>query len=1027
MDFKYKPAIRIISIIVLAFFTWTFGGLFDIAVAAKTSQGSGVGGQGSASQNPEKKFQKAIEDITSTIEEVGKIGRLEDEKKGKLKTKKTEIESLDIEIKKQFAETEYKIKDLPEVIKQRHKDFVKHYEDNLNELKNNLDAIDKSKTKAETDVAIKKTKAHLDKVKPPKKHIPLDPNKLPHRTVEPIEVPLLNYSEQVSGVSGQEIKDSRQVITNPQSLTPNKPILVASIGSLAGLLSSTIVQSTNQPTPADLAETIEVQFTPEIQAKALELEHNPIKIYNWVRNNIEFVSTYGSIQGANMCLQTKQCNAFDTASLLIALLRASNIPAKYVYGTIELPIEKVKNWVGGFTDANAALTLIASGGIPVTGLTSGGKVVAVRMEHAWIEAWIDYVPSRGAKHREGDTWIPLDASFKQYTYKKGLDIQQITGFDPNIFTESLRLSGTFDSTTGSMTNVNTALIQSKIDEIKNTLNAHIQNLQDPTIGDIVGAKDIIAEQLEILPASLPYKTIVIGSRNSEVSDTLRHKITFSTYDPQWSTQSLTFTYSTAYLAGKRITLAYSPATDNDAQVIESSGGIFKVAPYLVNLKPVLYVEAVPVAVGETTQMGSLQDLSLTFIAPKKNSEIVTHRISASTFAAIGLDLQRIPSELVNQRTTKLDNSKNLLGVEDIPFDDIIGETLNLHALGYFSQVEGSNRIIASGRVAFLKHPSEMLASLQPSISYFWGAPYKVESVGMSVDVKRYLMSTVSLKGNKSEEKAFMLASGNIASAAEHAIFEQTRPTGYQGISAVKAISYANQIGIPIYTIDSNNINNILPLLSVSQDVISDIKNAVASGKIVTIPQRTIQYYDWRGEGYVITDPNTGAGAYMISGGLAGGGTTQKDDPVVSSLEDIISVLNYLANIAPLIRAGAKVGAALGVIGNLIAVISAIVTAYEMYKNTNCGWNALAGGVLDFGLNLLAGYLIASLVPLIVVGGVFGWIAAIFVAIVVTYLLIILEDALLNIIQTIRFCLRYLKQNFASYRIIDLRTLNPIDA
>jgi hypothetical protein len=593
----------------------------------------------------------------------------------------------------------------------------------------------------------------------------------------------------VSGVSGQEIKDSRQAITNPQSLTP-KPILVASIGSLAGLLSQSIPQAINPPTASDLSETIEVQFTPEITAKAQELQNNPVKIYNWVRNNIEFVPTYGSIQGANMCLQTKQCNDFDTASLLIALLRASNIPAKYVYGTIELPIEKVKNWAGGFTDSNSALNLIASGRIPVTGLTSGGKIVMVRMEHVWVETWIDYIPSRGARHKEGDTWIPLDASFKQYNYKKGLDIQQITGFDPNAFAESLKNSSAFDSTTGSITSINTALIQSKIDEIKTALNSHIQNLQNPTIGDVIGAKDIITEQLEILPASLPYKTIVIGSKNSEIVDTLRHKITFSVYDPQWFAQSLTATYSTAYLAGKRITLAYMPATSADAQVIESSGGIYNVAPYLINLKPVLYIEGVPVAIGEATQMGNMQDLSIAFIAPKKTSESVTHRIPASTFAAIGLDLQRIPSELVNQRTTKLDQAKNLLGVSDVPFDDIIGETLNLHALGYFSQVEGSNRLIASGRVAFLKHPSEMLASLQPSISYIWGAPYKVENVSMGVDVKRYLMSAVSLKGDKSEAKSFMLASGNISSAAEHAIFEQTRPTGYQGISSCQPDRYS---------------------------------------------------------------------------------------------------------------------------------------------------------------------------------------------------------------------------------------------
>jgi transglutaminase-like putative cysteine protease len=66
-------------------------------------------------------------------------------------------------------------------------------------------------------------------------------------------------------------------------------------------------------------------------------------MYTWVHDNIAFLPTYGSIQGAQMTLEAKQGNAFDTASLLIALLRAANIPARYVHGTVQIPIDKVMN------------------------------------------------------------------------------------------------------------------------------------------------------------------------------------------------------------------------------------------------------------------------------------------------------------------------------------------------------------------------------------------------------------------------------------------------------------------------------------------------------------------------------------------------------------------------------------------------------------------------------------------------------------------------------------------------------------
>src|SRR5581483_2453069 len=98
--------------------------------------------------------------------------------------------------------------------------------------------------------------------------------------------------------------------------------------------------------PAYLAETTEVVLTDAIKAKAQELEYNPVKIYHWVRNHVEWLPTWGATQDADVTLGSQRGNAFDIASLLIALLRASGIPARYVHGTIEVPADKFKNWAG---------------------------------------------------------------------------------------------------------------------------------------------------------------------------------------------------------------------------------------------------------------------------------------------------------------------------------------------------------------------------------------------------------------------------------------------------------------------------------------------------------------------------------------------------------------------------------------------------------------------------------------------------------------------------------------------------------
>ena len=69
--------------------------------------------------------------------------------------------------------------------------------------------------------------------------------------------------------------------------------------------------------------------TAAIRAKAQELNHNPVAITHWVRNSIEWIPSWGSIQGADLTLSTRRGNAIDTASLTIALLRAAGIPARY--------------------------------------------------------------------------------------------------------------------------------------------------------------------------------------------------------------------------------------------------------------------------------------------------------------------------------------------------------------------------------------------------------------------------------------------------------------------------------------------------------------------------------------------------------------------------------------------------------------------------------------------------------------------------------------------------------------------------
>ena len=595
-----------------------------------------------------------------------------------------------------------------------------------------------------------------------------------------------------------------------------------------------------------------------------------------------------------MCLQTKQCNAFDTASLLIALLRVSGIHARYVEGTIEIPVEKLMNWVGGFTDPMDALNMLT--GIPATGMTVGAEIKYARMEHIWVEAWIDYFPSRGARHKpgKGDTWIPLDASFKQYNYTQGVDIENNVPFDAQSFIDQIQATATINEEQGYVTGVDSAYINQTMSEYQTQVEDYInQNHPDATVGDILGKKEIIRQEFSYLLGTLPYRTIVKGARYSEIPDNLRHKINFNVikdiYDDITGTP-INITKSLPEIAGKKITLSYAPATQTDEDIINAylpephkdgtpidpSELPTSLPAYLINLKPELRIDGEVVATGTAVTMGQTESFIRTYNSPNTGSDVVSSRVEAGEYVGIAVDPGKISEEQMLAMKTKLEETKAKLEAEDfagLTKDDILGDLLYTTALSYYAELDAMNHVQAKTMgVVNIRLPSEADFSFELQVNKFMDIPMSVQAGGLVMDVARNINVVKSLDGDKDRKVQFLLSAGMNSSALEHSVPEQlfsTPENPVEGISAVKALKIANDQGIPIYTITQSNIDSILPQLQVDSDVIVDIQNAVNAGKVVTVSKTNITYNGWTGAGYIIIDPNTGNGAYMISGGLSG--------------------------------------------------------------------------------------------------------------------------------------------------------------
>ncbi|MDG4551150.1 MAG: hypothetical protein P9F19_17415 [Candidatus Contendobacter sp.] len=160
---------------------------------------------------------------------------------------------------------------------------------------------------------------------------------------------------------------------------------------------------------------------------------------------------------------------------------------------------------------------------------------------------------------------------------------------------------------------------------------------------------------------------------------------------------------------------------------------------------------------------------------------------------------------------------------------------------------------------------------------------RVEFQGLNMDIGHLRSIRWSKANDPQAWVAYNRMRGQQASALEHATPEQfwidrtqcryPDENGHvinpnltdcpQAVSAVKALALAARQGQKVFTITSKNAATVLPQLSVSRSVAAEIRNAVATGKEVTVHEKPINAYGFSGTGYILVDPETGAGAYLI--------------------------------------------------------------------------------------------------------------------------------------------------------------------
>jgi transglutaminase-like putative cysteine protease len=451
------------------------------------------------------------------------------------------------------------------------------------------------------------------------------------------------------------------------------------------------------PSAADLAPTPDAPHTAAIRALAVtELGKNPVAIYNWVHDNIAYVPTYGSIQGAEDTLNKKSGNAFDQASLTIAMLRSAGIHARYVVGTVEVPEYKLRNWMGGFKTIDAAQQILGQGGIPNVALVKGGRIVSVRMEHAWVEAYVSMFPSRGAKHvggvTPGDHWVPIDASYKQHTFKDGMNLKDTVGFDAQRFVDAAKQGATVNEAEGWVQNLNQTNIKTRLDQYQQSIKQAIDNNKPngtATVGDVLGTQTITPDKNPFLAGVLKVPVVATGERYSSLPNSLRAQFRYGLYADQFSytLDSPDFQYQvpTSEIAGKKLTIAWVPASDAARAAIEAllpkpnaDGSPLRPEqlpqglPGSISLKAELRVEGITVATSAAYKAGAEPKgagafTPYTSIAGSSGAgnagsewDETTDGLVAGQQTALGVSIQGISKAQLDTLKTRMEQTKGKL-------------------------------------------------------------------------------------------------------------------------------------------------------------------------------------------------------------------------------------------------------------------------------------------------------------------------------------------------------------------------------
>ena len=632
------------------------------------------------------------------------------------------------------------------------------------------------------------------------------------------------------------------------------------VDTKANVFKTRPVKATGAPvTDADLAETPEIVFTEAIIAKAAELNHDVVDIFTWVKFNIDYEPYYGSMKGSNETLVDMAGNDCDQSSLLLALLRTSGIPSRYVRGDVELKIEDLMNWTGGKTPG-AAIAIMQRNKIPTEVIYKFDEPEGVIFDHIWVEAF------------DGHNWRLMDPSFKTYVYTEGFGFD----IDDGDMDAIMEASASFVNKAGDRISMDYAVINDILETQAANYDSDVGHLN---INEIFGKREIFVSEKTNLPPYLARG--IIGDRKpaeefSVMPDDMRVKVRVIMPGGNVYNTSL------PEIAGKRVSIVYVASHDGAQSILDYYDSIYDIPLWYYNvwLRPALQIDGETVATGTSTLLGrSGGSVQIGFLRPgvydplnpiweytnkplftgnRYNVSITTQRTSLDELGRLGEEALIV---------AEAERDKGLTDTDQIT-NDMLDENLRMAGMFYFGSVDAFSDYVSKPlNIVPVSHVS--MGYICDEISPVWEGWWffrrivRVVKAGLHIDVVRGVKCPTSAIGNRADEVTWMKACGLVGTNMEHAMIEVFYDS--KAVSTGMIFAEAAKQGVPIHVI--KHVDDLAQLAPIYTGTRNNIIYYLGKGYTVMIPQRSIKVEGWLGQGWMVLDEETGAAGYMICGGL----------------------------------------------------------------------------------------------------------------------------------------------------------------